>query len=52
MKNRSLLPALAVLIIFIGGCGNRSADEQSGAEPEAIDSLFAAYSDFRLRINP
>jgi uncharacterized protein (DUF885 family) len=52
MKSRSLLPALAVLIIFIGGCGNRSADEQSSAEPVAINSLFEAYSDFRLRINP
>jgi len=50
MKMRTLLPALVAITILTGGCSNRSSNKQLSAEK--VDSLFEAYYDFKLRINP
>ncbi|HET9430224.1 MAG TPA: DUF885 domain-containing protein, partial [Chitinophagaceae bacterium] len=50
MKMRTLLPALGAFIILASGCANRSSGKHVSAEK--VDSLFEAYYEFKLRINP
>jgi uncharacterized protein (DUF885 family) len=45
-----ILQALVALFILTTGCGKRSSEKQSNEEK--VDSLFGAYYDFKLRINP
>jgi hypothetical protein len=50
MEMKTLLPALGSLVILTSGCANRGSGNQVNAE--TVDSLFEAYYDFKLRINP
>ena len=51
-SKRLKLISLATFVLVIGGCQDQKSNETSNNGAVSIDSLFEAYHQFKLRINP
>lgn len=49
---KSILFTLATLCLFLFSCENNSTENSSKSDVERVDSLFEAFHEFKLRINP